>query len=49
MKVHLALLGDVWYQIMDTRNGDEGIEYLLFTRNYWIPENWIKEIRVEVK
>lgn len=37
----LALLGDVWYQIMDYRDG----EYLLHTRQSWTPEEWIKEIK----
>ena len=52
----LALFGDVWYQIMDKRyginqiNGYNGYEYKLYSRDSWIPQNWIKNIKdIEVK
>ena len=47
----MALLGDVWYQIMDKRYGvnelskTEGNEYLLYNKDYWIPESWIKDTK----
>lgn len=49
-----ALVRDVWYQIMDKRygvnesSGELGNEYLLYTKDYWIPESWIKEFKERV-
>jgi len=40
-----ALIGDVWYQIMDIRIIDNKIEYSLYSRCGWIPEEWVKEIK----
>lgn len=40
----MAYLGDVWYQIMDIREGENGIEYALFSRTEWVPKSWIKGI-----
>ena len=42
----LALLGDVWYQILQRRiNELNEVEYELYTRSGWIPANQIKAIR----
>lgn len=41
----MALVGDVWYQIRAKRNGDKEVEYWLYSKDYWIPESWIKEVR----
>ena len=32
----MAYVGDVWYQIMDKRQSENGeSEYLLYTKDYW--------------
>ena len=42
----LALLGDVWYQILQRRiNELNEVEYELYTRSGWIPANQVKAIR----
>ena len=42
----IAYVGDVWYQIMDKRQGENGeSEYLLYTKDYWVPEHCIKDVR----
>jgi len=42
----LALVGDVWYEILDIReyrNGD--CFYKLYTKGQWIPKAWIRQIK----
>lgn len=41
----MARLGDVWYQIMDSREVNGQTQYKLYTRDEWVPANWIKEIK----
>lgn len=47
----MAYVGDVWYQIMDKRTGVnkltgyEGNEYWIYTKDYWVPETWIKDVK----
>lgn len=47
----MALVGDVWYQIMDKRHGVnelsgyEGNEYFLYSKSSWIPQTWIKDVK----
>lgn len=41
----LALVGDVWYQIMAKRSGDKETEYFLYSKDYWVSESWIKDIK----
>lgn len=40
-----ALVGDVWYQVMDIRSTDYGIEYKLYSRQEWIESCNIKEFK----
>ncbi|MFC8686027.1 hypothetical protein [Brevibacillus porteri] len=42
----MALLGDVWYQVMEVRDGT-GVEYKLYSKDYWVPRSWIKEFKEE--
>ncbi|MCZ8493601.1 hypothetical protein [Priestia megaterium] len=41
----MAYLGDVWYQIMDARIAEGKLEYSLYTKSYWVPADWIKDIK----
>lgn len=47
----MALVSDVWYQIIAKRSGineltgHEGHEYYLYSKDYWIPQSWIKDIK----
>jgi hypothetical protein len=42
----LAYVGDVWYEILDVRNlGYCELEYWLYSKDEWIPERWVKEIK----
>lgn len=41
----MALVGDVWYQVMAKRTGEKETEYRLYSKNYWIPESWIKDVK----
>ena len=47
----MALVGDVWYQIMDKRHGVNELsgyeenEYLLYSKSSWIPQAWIKDVK----
>lgn len=47
----LAYVGDVWYEIIDQRYGtndltrDTGDSYLLYSKDYWIPDSMIKDIK----
>lgn len=41
----LALVGDVWYQIMEVNDTDEEVLYRLYTKDYLIPKSWIKAIK----
>lgn len=41
----MALLGDVWYQVMDCRTANGKTEYKLYTRENWIPHEWVKQFK----
>lgn len=47
----MARVGDVWYSIMKKRHGInelsgyEGNEYWLYSKDYWVPETWITNVR----
>ena len=41
----MAYVGDVWYQIMAIRTGEKETEYWLYSKDYWIPESWIKDVK----
>lgn len=41
----LALVGDVWYQIMAKQFGEKEMEYRLYSLSQWIPESWIKDVK----
>ncbi len=42
----LALVGDVWYEILDIREyQDDDCYYKLYTKEQWIPKAWIKQIK----
>ena len=42
----LALVGDVWYEILDIREYQDGdCYYKLYTKEQWIPKAWIKQIK----
>jgi hypothetical protein len=48
-----AYIGDVWYEILDIRHGinemsgHDGIEYFVSSKDYWIPEMWVKKIKTK--
>jgi len=41
----LALVGDVWYEILDIREYHGNCYYKLYTKKQWIPKAWIKQIK----
>lgn len=42
----LALVGDVWYEILDIREYQDGdCYYKLYTKEQWIPIAMIKQIK----
>jgi len=41
----LALVGDVWYEILDIREYQDDCYYKLYTKEQWIPKVWIKQIK----
>jgi len=47
----MAYMGDVWYQVMDKRHGKNelsgavGMEYKLYSKDYWVPSSWIKDVK----
>ena len=41
----LALVGDVWYEILDIREYQGVLYYKLYTKEQWIPKAWIKQIK----
>lgn len=45
----MALVGDVWYQIMKVRENEGKTEYFLYSKDYWVPEEWIKDIKEKGK
>jgi hypothetical protein len=45
-KKEFALVGDVWYEIMDCFVGiDNSIQYKLYSLDYPVPSGWIKKIK----
>lgn len=50
----MAYVGDVWYQIIGKRygvnetTGYEGNEYYLYSKSYWVPQTWIKDIKDKI-
>lgn len=41
----MALIGDVWCQIMDVHIKEEEKIYKLYSKDYLVPESWIKDIK----
>jgi len=41
----MAQVGDVWYEIIDVRENNGQLEYRLATKDYWVPNSWVKEIK----
>jgi hypothetical protein len=40
-----ALVGDVWYQILGIEGDENKTLYKLYSLDYLVPHNWIKEIK----
>lgn len=41
----VANFDGAWHQVMSKREHDGQTEYMFFSKDYWIPEKWIKEFK----
>ncbi|MFP3726520.1 hypothetical protein U8V72_15180 [Priestia filamentosa] len=41
----MAKVANVWYRIIEVRESNGQLEYRLESKDYWVPNSWVTEIK----